>query len=247
MKTISFLNMKGGVGKTTSSLNVATGLAMKGYKTLLIDFDPQANSTSIFINDLPELAINHLIFNPTLTSNAIVSVDENLDLIPSSLDLAMSEMELCLQKKLPQHNRLLKILAEVKNYEYVIIDCPPIINTLTINAILASDEIIVPIKPDKFAVSGFGITMKNVMEIKENFDCNPKIKVLFTIVSRNNTEKEVINQLSSATDTYESRIRNQPKPIAEASLENRVVIKDVKIPVAQDYIALVNEMIGGAE
>lgn len=251
MKIISLLNMKGGVGKSTSSLNISGGLANLGKKVLLIDFDPQANTTDILLKDLePQIAIDQLLFNPEKTIQAIVNINNNLDLIPSSLELADSERQLSNQNKVPQHNRMAKILQQVKdyNYEYVIIDCPPIINLLTINVILVSNKIIVPIKPGKGAIKGYKVTMKNVMEIKENYEVNPTVKILLTSVTRNNTVKLIIDELKhlkniSNLNMYEQYIRFQDKPITTAEMENRLVINDTKTNVANDYIQLVHEII----
>lgn len=246
MKTYSFLNMKGGVGKTTSSVNISAGLANKGKKVLLVDFDPQANTTSMFLDDEPKISISDLLFDVEQAKEAIVTVKDNLDLIPATLELAASEMKLKLNQTIPQHNRLKKILDQVKDsYDYCIIDCPPIINTLTINAIIASDTIVVPIKPDKFAVSGFQFTISTIKEISDGFDITPDCKILFTMINRNNTDKEVITQLheAKAFKIYNTQIRYQSKPVTEASLENKILIEDKTAGVAEDYRSLVKEFI----
>lgn len=246
MKVISFLNMKGGVGKTTSSVNVATGLAMGGKKVLLVDLDPQANTTDIFLRDNVELAIDCLMLDQTLTEKSIVKVDENLDLIPSSLDLASVELKLKLSN-LPQHNCLQRVLEQVREkYDYCIIDCPPILNILTVNALFVTDELIIPIKPDKFALTGFETTEKNYISIKNAFALKSRLKILFTIANRNNTEKEIIEKLkSSEYEVFETVIRNQPKPIVDAGLGGRAVIKENpdKVPVANDYRLFVSEIL----
>lgn len=246
MKTYAFLNMKGGVGKTTSSLNVATGLAMNGYKTLLIDFDPQANTTDTFLSDdeYPSITIDKLIFETELTKSAIMHIEENLDLLPSSIDLAETELGLCTQKKMPQHNRLKKIIEQVQNeYDYVIIDCQPIINTLTINIILAADKIIIPIKPEKYALNGFKTTIKNISELKENFEAKAEFKVLITMKNKNNADKDIVNQLRELSlPMYTTEIRYQAKPVADAANNDRLLIKD-KANVAQDYKELVFEIL----
>lgn len=246
MKVYAFLNMKGGVGKTTSSLNVATGLAMQGNKTLLIDFDPQANTTGTFLKDdeYPSLTIEKLIFDPDQTKSAIIKVEDNLDLIPSSIELAETELELCTQKKMPQHNRLKKILEQVNNeYDYVIIDCQPIINTLTINVILVADQIIIPVKPEKYALNGFKTTLRNISDLKENYEAHAQFKVLVTMKNKNNADKEIVSQLRALPlPIYQTEIRYQAKPVADAANNDRLLIKD-KSNVASDYISLVQEII----
>lgn len=192
MKTISLLNMKGGVGKTTTSVNLATGLAMKGKRVLLVDFDPQGNTTSIYDVEY-EFNISDVLKGNCTSEEAIVQADQNLWLLPAELELSNTEMEIRLQQNTPQHNRLQKALEKVQNkFDYCIVDCPPIINLLTVNAIIASNLIIVPIKPDKFAISGFSVTMQNIEQIRENWELSLDYKILFTIVNRNNEEQAII-------------------------------------------------------
>jgi chromosome partitioning protein len=245
MKVYAFLNMKGGVGKTTSSLNVATGLAMQGYKTLLVDFDPQANTTGTFLKDdeYPSLTIEKLIFDVEQTKSAIMHIEDNLDLLPSSIDLAETELGLCTQKKMPQHNRLRKIIEQVNGeYDYVIIDCQPIINTLTVNVILVADKIIIPIKPEKYALNGFKTTIKNISELKENFEAKADFKVLITMKNKNNADKDIVNQLRELSlPIYSTEIRYQAKPVSDAANNDRLLIKE-KANVAQDYKNLVAEI-----
>jgi len=241
--------MKGGVGKTTISINLAEGLSMMGIPTLLVDLDPQSNTTSMYVKETPGETTSTLLKGETTIKETITLVGENLWLIPSELSLANTETEIKMQSNAPQHNRLQKALAQVKNmYSYCIVDCPPIINLLTVNAIMASDLIIVPIKPDRFALQGFGVTVQNISQIKENWELNLDYKVLFAIVNRNNEEKEITKQLRELVKgkAYETEIRCQPKPIAGASARSQAVIKetDKKIGVAEDLRRLVKEILG---
>lgn len=254
MKTIGFLNIKGGVGKTTTSFNVAAGLAEKGRQVLLVDFDPQANTTSIFFRERPDLTITALIKSMISSSNdkklnpmdVAVEVINNLWVIPSSLDLTMYDVELRLNPTIQQHDILSKILQSVyDNFDYCIIDCGPIMNLLTINVIIPSDLLVIPIKPDKFAVDGFGITINNILQIRESFKLNLDYKVLFTMVNRNNPEKKIIKELIElvgSRNIFKTQIRNQPKPIAEASSNKGLVIRDKKAKVTEDILKLIEEI-----
>ncbi len=261
MKTIGFLNIKGGVGKTTTSFNVAAGLAEMGKRVLLVDFDPQANTTSIFFKERPKLTITNLIRSMITPNNAdklepmevAKEITPNLWVMPSALDLTMFDVELRLNPTIQQHDVLHKVLQSVcNNFDYCIIDCGPIMNLLTMNVIIPSDLLIIPIKPDTFAVDGFLITTSNIATIRENFQLKLEYKVLFTIVNRNNAEKEIINEVKKrvgARNIFKTQIRNQPKPIAEASshkgldTHKGLVIQNKESKVAQDMWNLIEEII----
>lgn len=249
MRTISFLNMKGGVGKTTTSINVAAGLASKGYTVLLIDYDPQGNTTSMFENEIPNTTISTLMVDGGTADQAMIEVQDRLWLIPSELALANAEMDLRMQANAPQHNRLQRIIRPVSNrFDFCIIDCAPIINLLTVNAIMVSNEIIVPIKPDKFAIQGFNVTIKNLKQVCENFELDIDYKILFTIVNKNNEEKNLMSQVTKIVGpkrVFKTVIRNQPKPVISASSRNQMVINDNKAKVAEDLKELVQEILEG--
>jgi chromosome partitioning protein len=249
MKTVSLLNMKGGVGKTTMSVNLATGLAMSGQRTLLVDLDPQGNTTSLY-DVSTDATTSEIMKGECSIKDVIKEVEKNLSIVPSKLDLVNTEIEIRMQAHAPQHNRLQKALIQIKDdFDYCIVDCPPIINLLTVNAIIASDLIIIPIKPDKFAIQGFAVTTKNIQEIKENWDIKLDWKILFTIVNRNNEEREIISQLRKmvVNQAYKTEIRSQPKPIAGASARNKAVITDTdpKTGVAEDMRRLLDEIMEG--
>lgn len=271
-KVIALLNMKGGVGKTTSSINIATGFANKGYKVLLIDFDPQANSTDIlldikqeeiFINDEVTEAINmmdsdklevilkslnqydysetfidQMLFDPELTTTYQTTV-KNLHIIPSRLELARAEKEIR-NGDTAVHNRLKKVVKKVqKEYDYIFIDCPPIINVLTTNVLNIADEIIAPIKIDRGAEKGLIMTIQQLIGIANSYDLDILIRPLFTMVNRNNQSKERLEVLSlfknDIVRPIDAQIRFQDKPVNKASFDNELIINDQKANVGQDY------------
>ena len=280
MKTIAVLNMKGGVGKTTSSLNIATGLANKGNKVLLIDLDPQANSTDILldikqeevtlskevfeaINDMnidgldgalaaltdyeyKEVFIDEMLLNSNLTKTYPSSI-ENLDIIPSRLELANVEREIR-NSNAAIHNRLINIVRKLRGqYEYIIIDCPPIINTLTINVLNVVDEVIAPIKIDRGAEKGLIMTIRELIAIASSYNLDILVRPLFTMVQRNNTDKNRIENLKRFTNDIvkpiEATVRHQAKPISQASYDNDIVINDLKANVGKDYQAVVDYLL----
>lgn len=280
MKTIAVLNMKGGVGKTTSSLNIATGLANKGNQVLLIDFDPQANSTDILLDikqeeltldskvldaisnmdiksldaalqrltdyDYREVFIDQMLLDASCAETFHTNI-ENLDIIPSRLELAGVEREIRNGNQ-AIHNRLIRVIRKVsKDYDYVIIDCPPIINTLTINVLNVADEVIAPIKIDRGAEKGLIMTIRELIQIATSFELDILIRPLFTMVQRNNTDKERISKLKEFSNNIikpiEATVRHQAKPIAQSSYDNTIVINKAKANVGKDYQAVVDYLI----
>jgi len=240
--------MKGGVGKTTTSVNVAVGIANKGYRTLLIDLDPQSNASSIFLDEDTHNTASTVLKGESTILDSIVHVKENLYLVPSELDLASTETEIRMQTTAPQHNRLQKALLQAADeFDYCIIDCPPSLGLLTVNAIIASSLIIIPIKPDRFAIKAFQETITHMTNLRNNFELSVDFKILFTIVNRNNSEKDYIAQFKKTVEgrIFNTQVRSQPRPIIDASLERRAVIEasDPKIGVAEDMRQLVNEIL----
>lgn len=246
MKIISLLNLKGGVGKTTTSNNLAVGLGQQGYQVLLIDFDQQANTTSIFTTNRINKGIAHLLSHPQEVNQEIIKTEfQGVDLIPSNLDLSIAERSLLVGSG-ANHNKLQRVLRNVdKDYDYVIIDCPPVLNLLVTNALFVSHEVIIPIKVDRFALDGYQTTISQMNHIVEDFDLDIDTKVLFTMVNRNNTDKRVIEEFRSFDHlkVIQSQIRNQPKPVAEAGLNSGVVVTQ-KNNVGNDYRELVDEYLG---
>ena len=143
-KIISVANHKGGVGKTTTVASVGVGLARKGFKVLLVDLDAQANLTSSLLEEEPAMTLYDTLIEGHELS--IVHVMDNVDIIPSSLDLSSAELEL--SSKMDREYILLELLEEVKrDYDYIIIDCPPSLGLLTINALVASTDLYIPLRP----------------------------------------------------------------------------------------------------
>ena len=176
-RVIAFANQKGGVGKTTTTVNLGAALAEDGYRVLLVDLDPQGNaSTGVGLN----LRNIHLsIYDVLLTDAALEDCIEatsvrNLFVAPSTIDLAGAEIEL-----VPMFSREMKLrraLAPVRDdFDYVLIDCPPSLGLLTVNALAAADDVIVPIQCEYYALEGLGQLLKNVQLIQTNL--NPELRV----------------------------------------------------------------------
>lgn len=245
MNVISFLNFKGGVGKTHSSDNLAVGLSKKGFKVLLVDLDPQANTTSMFTNELIEHGISRVLENPSCVNEEIVKTDyDGLDIIPANLSLAIAERDLLLSVG-ANHNKLQKAIRQLNTeYDYVIIDCPPVLNLLITNALVVSKQVIIPIKIDHFALSGYETTVNHVNSIVTDYELDLSVKILFTMVNRNNTDKGVIERFREleGIEIFESKIRQQAKPITESSFQSLPVI-EMKSNVSNDYQEFVDEVL----
>lgn len=164
-KIISVANHKGGVGKTTTVASVGVGLARKGFKVLLVDLDAQANLTSSLLEEEPAMTLYDTLIEGHELS--IVHVMDNVDIIPSSLDLSSAELEL--SSKMDREYILLELLEEVKrDYDYIIIDCPPSLGLLTINALVASTDLYIPMTAEVLPTRGMNTLIKSIEMVKNS-------------------------------------------------------------------------------
>ncbi|MFV0479881.1 MAG: ParA family protein [Anaerorhabdus sp.] len=254
MKVISVLNIKGGVGKTTTSINLAAGAAKKGKRVLLVDLDGQANSTAMLMDhsySKDEMTVVDCLIDPTMTKEAIIKTPHGFDLLPSRLDLFVIETSILIDVRKAQHNRLLKIIQEVKEkYDLIIVDCNPSLGIMTTNAIYAcknrQGNILIPIKIDKGATDGFVTTISFIEDMNEKYDMDVDYQILVTMKNRNNLDKALIEDLGQIAPgkLLNTQIRNQSKPITEAGYTQLPVINNIKANVGEDYRLLVEEMFG---
>lgn len=212
---ISFFNFKGGVGKTTSALNVGAGLALKGKKVLMIDLDPQCNlSTSVGVGleeydqnggvvESDQLTLYDVMQQQEVSDLPIIAIKENLWLVPGDINLV--ETEQTLMVRVAKETVLRKLIEPIKNdYDYIIIDCPPSLGNLTGNGISASDWVIIPAKAEYFSLHGMQKVFMYIELLKENINPNINvIKILLTQLNkRNNIHKLVVEKMKDCYDEY---------------------------------------------
>jgi len=246
---ISLVNQKGGVGKTTSAINIAVNLAVLEEKTLLIDFDPQANATTgvaDLYNDKSNTIYDVLIKKVPIKDCIVKTQIEQFHLIPSSNDLVGAEVELV--SMIAREYQLKKILKEIKSdYKFIIIDCPPSLGLLTINALAASDSIIIPIQCEYYALEGLGQLLNTVRLVQKHINSNLEINgVLLTMFdARLNLSKEVSNEVKSYfKDKIFKNVISRNVRLSEApSFGKPAIMYDANSTGAKNYMQLVEEII----
>lgn len=198
-KTISIFNQKGGVGKTTTCINFAAALGRKGKKTLLVDIDPQGNSTSGVGVDKSDISASSydLLINETPAKDVIINTEfKNLDVLPANMNLAGAELELAENEN--RFKVLKKALASVvMEYDYIIIDCPPSLGLLSLNALTASDTLIVPLQCEYYALEGLSQLVGTVRTVKQNYNEHLELEgIIFTMYdSRLKLNQQVMEEV----------------------------------------------------
>lgn len=252
MKTIAIANHKGGVGKTTTAVNISYGLAKVGKKVLLIDLDHQAHTTRIYVNeneDLKDNYVGRLFTLPACITDVLrksyvcnTPVD-NLDIIPSYIDLALIAEEVT--SKLHREKILFKQLQYVyDNYDYCIIDCAPALSALTINAIYAADKIIIPTTYSDFSLSGISGLFNSIANIKEMAAYDYKI-LRNQKDERKTKVNDYIERELKGLDCFNTVIRTDEKINQSQILKQPVQLFAPDSKAAADYIDLVREVVDG--
>ena len=247
-KIISFANQKGGVGKTTSAVNVAASLGVLGYKVLLVDLDPQGNATSgVGISKRAlKATINDVLVGDMAAKDAIRTTEyTNLDIIPANIALAGAEYNLYQDGG---NERIMKeALGTIKdNYDYIIIDCPPSLSMLTVNSMVASDGVIIPMQCEFYALEGLSQLTLTINKIKANF--NPSLNIVGILITMYNSRlllsMQVINELNKhySDRLFETKISRGVKVSEAPGFGMPVYYHDKRSKGTIEYLSVAKEL-----
>ena len=247
-RVISIANQKGGVGKTTTSINISTILAKKGKRVLLIDADPQGNATSgIGIEKKTEKSIYDVIIEETKIEEVVLETQvKNLKICPSNINLAGAEVELV--SMMSREYRLKERIEEEKeNYDYIIIDCPPSLGLITLNAFTASDSVLIPVQCEYYALEGLEQLMNTVNLVKKHLNKELELEgaVLTMYDARTNLSNQVVKEVKNYFEdkVYKTVIPRNVRLSEAPSFGMPISLYDPKSKGAKFYDKLVIEIL----
>lgn len=247
-RTVAVVNQKGGVGKSTTAVNLGACLALLGKRVLLVDIDPQGNATTGLGIDKRGIENDSyaLLLDEISAASAIIPTDvENLSIIPATANLAGAEVELV--SALARETRLRQALVQVASqYDYIFVDCPPSLGLLTINALVAADQMIIPIQAEFYALEGLSQLTAIVKRVKEAL--NPRLEILGVLVTmydgRTRLAVEVVDEVLRyfPEQVFKTQIPRNIRLSEAPSFGKPIVLFDVRSRGAQAYLDLAREV-----
>ena len=248
-RVIAIANQKGGVGKTTSCVNLSAYLAQRGFKTLLVDLDPQGNATSglgFSKSEVKNSVYNVMIDDMPIEDAVAKTCVDGLDLLPSNIDLAGAEVELVYIKD--REHVLKKVLEKARaTYEFIIIDCPPSLGLLTINALASADSVIIPIQSEYYALEGLSQLMNTIKLVVKHLNANLKIEGV--VLTMNDNRAIISRQISEeirkffGKRVYDTVIPRNIRLSEAPSHGVPIMLHDTKCSGARAYSAFTEEFL----